>query len=59
MENADGVIIRKARREDCEAIMDLKIELADHQDMGGRPMLSVQGSQQFILVHFPLIIINH
>lgn len=45
MEDAkDRVEIRMAKREDCAAIMELKIELAAHSKMTGLPMLSVQGN---------------
>ncbi|CAG7688895.1 unnamed protein product, partial [Allacma fusca] len=38
--------IRPAQREDCLAIWKLKKELADHQDMGSKPYLSVEELQR-------------
>ncbi|CAL8094183.1 unnamed protein product [Orchesella dallaii] len=43
---SNSVIIRNAKREDCPAILELKKELAAHQDMQGLPMLSAEDLQR-------------
>jgi len=50
------VTIRHAKRTDCTAIMKLKEELAIHQNMKGRPMLSPQ-SKKNVDIHLKKMII--